>query len=498
MFIDLVLRQLKTKTKKMKSFKLFLALGVSASLFSSCGGGSDDTQVTNKEYSETGSATSLCDSSWFPHSQTPAPAEGKGSPFDTSSTTNQIFHQWSWQKFLWLTKPTASGKTLFEEELTQVNANMEKVAPVDGVSLVLDAVDQAGTNAVLMSNSTFSTTQTSDTVYYSIFVNETFENAAITAEKTIQKDTANLDNDMVFPVGALELKVSWIKASAISKDEIDSYYTTDAYISSTKEKTKVAFLGMHVVGVVENHPEFIWATFEHQQMAPSYDWKATNGSDVPVTSDKNKLFYQKGYKGSGADISWKDTSEGAYNVFTVYELGVPRIAKDSFMLTAQSEPLNYNNIVNINECVSQQLDDVWKNYFYNGSVWANTDGLSPKEQADTLVALGSTLGNATKGSIARGSLGAFNITMETFVQTNTENIHEMNVGGLTNCVSCHSSAPYSLKIDSITYKNKRSPMYISHLFRGYVQNQSGSTNKHIEKAKMEDFNKFLNNKELKK
>ena len=42
---------------------------------------------------------SLCESDWFPHTQTPAPSEGKGSPFDVSSTTNAIFHQWSWQKF---------------------------------------------------------------------------------------------------------------------------------------------------------------------------------------------------------------------------------------------------------------------------------------------------------------------------------------------------------------------------------------------------------------
>lgn len=480
----------------MKSFNLLLALGVSTGMFISCG--NDPKEPTNiEDYSTVQNVTPLCDSSWFPHSQTPAPLEGKGSPFDTSSTTNQIFHQWSWQKFLFLTKPTASGKTWFEEELTQVDANMAKVEAVDGVSLVLEAVNQAGSNAVLLSNPSFNGSEESDTVYYTIFANDIFQNAAIAAEEIIQKDTANLDNDLVFPVGALELKVSWIKASSIPSNQIETYYTTDAYIASTKEKTKVALLGLHVVGVVENHPEFIWATFEHDQMAPVYDWANTTVADVPVTSDTNELFFKKGYKASGADISWSKTSEGPNNVFTVYEFGVPRIAQDSFMITAQSEPLNYDNITSINSCVKGQLKDVWNNYYYNGSVWANTDGLTPKEQADTLVAIGSSLGDAKLGSIARGSLAAFNITLETFVQTNTDSIHEMNVGGLTNCVSCHNAAPYQLKIDSVTYMHKRSPMYISHLFRGFVQNQSGSTDDHIERANIKNFEKFLKAKNKK-
>ena len=45
-----------------------------------------------------------CETSWFPHEKTPAPKEGDGSPFDSKSTTNCDFHQWSWQKFLWVTK----------------------------------------------------------------------------------------------------------------------------------------------------------------------------------------------------------------------------------------------------------------------------------------------------------------------------------------------------------------------------------------------------------
>lgn len=81
---------------------------LSLMLLNSCTSKTASTAKQNKEYAvETMSPNSLClvQPSWFPHSQTPAPEEGKGSPFDVSSTTNQIFHQWSWNKFLWLTKP---------------------------------------------------------------------------------------------------------------------------------------------------------------------------------------------------------------------------------------------------------------------------------------------------------------------------------------------------------------------------------------------------------
>lgn len=47
-------------------------------------------------YADNAAESCNCEAGWFPHEQTPAPAEGDGSPFDSSSTTNCIFHQWSW------------------------------------------------------------------------------------------------------------------------------------------------------------------------------------------------------------------------------------------------------------------------------------------------------------------------------------------------------------------------------------------------------------------
>lgn len=438
-------------------------------------------------YSEASSESGLCETSWFPHNQTPAPAEGNGSPFDTSSTTNSIFHQWSWQKFLWLTKPMESGKALFEEELVLVDNHMMPVAAINGVSLVLEDIGQAGSGGILISNSNFNSDNESDTVYYAIYVNDILQNAADSLKNIMLEDTTLLNNRYTFPVGACELKVAWINEGSIADDQRKNYYTSEALIKSTGEKTTVALLGMHVVGVVKNHPEFIWATFEHKDMAPYYDWAKTTDKDVPVTSNDEKLFFMK--EPTVADIKWNKPK----NVFTVFKYGVPRVAKDSFMVTSQKEPENYNNISSINACVATHLDDVWNNYFYNGSIWIDTDGLTEEQQADTIVALGNSIGKASPGSRARGSLAAFNITMETFVQTFTSNIHSMKVDSLMNCLSCHSSVA-KITLDDSTFPQRNSPLYISHIFRSYLSKSSGVSKEKIEALRTQEFINLLNAK----
>lgn len=82
----------------------------------------------------------LTNPSWFPHDQTPAPNEGKGSPFDAASTTNQIFHQWSWQKFLWLTKKSEDGIPVFldKSQVLQVTSKMENIPSSNsGANIIL-------------------------------------------------------------------------------------------------------------------------------------------------------------------------------------------------------------------------------------------------------------------------------------------------------------------------------------------------------------------------
>lgn len=465
--------------KKTTTIALLTLTVAGAGLLQQCGNKKKPTKPDG--YAEVTSDTCTCETSWFPHDSVSNPEEGVGSPFDTSSTTNCIFHQWSWQKFLWLTKPTANGHVLFMDSLTQVNAAMIPVTPVSTyptINLVLEDTKQAGSSGVLTTNPAASNNNTSYTVYYSIHVDPTLMDASVQYKQQLLADTNLLNNEFTFPVHSLELKVSWVDINAIPTDQQASYYTTDAVIDNgtSKVQTRVALLGMHVVGRVINHPEFIWATFEHDNMGPNYDWSTTTtSSDSPISSSSDLLLFGKGTTTTMAGITWNNNQpDSLYRVFTLFQYGVPRSAGNAFMSgTSQSEPINYDNIDGLNICAKSGLgSDVWSNYFYNGSIWLNTDGLSEQQQAHLIDSIGYSIGNVTTGSYARGSLNVFNLTMETYVQTfgaTINEIHNINTGNLANCFSCHTGPSTSVNLNHHTYT---SPLYVSHVFRNFMTTTS--------------------------
>jgi hypothetical protein len=469
----------------MKKNTLTLSLGALAvigmAVLSNCTSGSEEKVETG--YNTSSSPDSLClvSPSWFPHSQTPAPEEGIGSPFDTSSTTNQIFHQWSWNKFLWLTKPDAGGNPLFlnQSKVKQVTSNMAAVSIPSGAMLVLQDTAQAGSeSAVLQTNPDYNGGNGA-MVYYSIHMNPTMYIAAQGFAKELNKGTLPLTNTKAFPVGSFELKVAWVPVSAIPVSKLDDYYTTTASLSTNNgvsfTNTEVALIGMHVVGVVQNHPEFIWATFEHDDLSPDYDWGVNSAS-----SASDQLLFKKGSTTGINGILYDSKTELGQTpnkIFDLFQYGIPRNPDGSFMNTSQQEPADFQNVDGINKCVKSQLNDVWANYFYNGSIWLNTDGKTPLQQAQLLDSLGYNLTNATPGSFARGSLNCANVTMETFTQTFESSIDSINVNNLANCFSCHSAVKFK------TSGKMKSPLYLSHVFQDYLLNKQGNSLKQVEQIK---------------
>jgi hypothetical protein len=441
-----------------------------------------DAAVEQTDYNASSSPDSLClvDPSWFPHAQTPAPAEGQGSPFDTSSTTNQIFHQWSWNKFLWLTKPDQGGNPLFlnQSKVKQVTSHMAPVSIPSGTTVVLQDTAQAGfASAVLMTNPDYNN-GTGAMVYYSIHMNPMMYTAGVNFAAMLKNGKLPATNEAAFPVGSFELKVAWVPLTAIPAAKQSEYYTTTASLSTNNgisyTNTPVALIGMHVVGVVQNHPEFIWATFEHDDLSPDYDWTANSASAA-----NDQLLFKKGSVTGINGIVYNSATklgQTPYQVFDLFQYGVPRNADGSFMNTSQQEPINFQNVDGINQCVKSQLNDVWANYFYNGSIWLNTDGKTPLQQAQLIDSLAGNMGNATPGSFARGSMNCANVTMETFTQTFETNINQINVNTLANCFSCHSS-------QSFAQPSNVSPIYLSHSFQGYLLDQQGNTFKKTEAIK---------------
>lgn len=494
--------------KVVQQSTIGVILALSIAFLHSCKKNETETAVKEtikKDTYNQKSEDGLCKSDWFPHSKTQNPKEGKGSPFDAKETTNAIFHQWSWQKFLWLTKPQYEieklnvivdgqekplyiGETLplflNPKEMLQVDSHFGSVASQPGATVVLEDTAQAGSSGILKTNPQYnSDNNKEETVFYSIHVSPSYKVAAEKFKDAILSGSLKKNNTASFPVGSLELKVSWVNVNAIPKEKRKDYYTTVGAIANGKGEfvnTEVALLGMHVVGVVENHPEFIWATFEHDDLAPNYDWKANQAS-----TDSDKLLFAKGTTTGIDGIYWDSKTKQAkepYKAYDLFQYGVPRDKTGEFMETAQSEQINFNNIEEINSCVKENLakeEGPWKNYFYNGSIWMDTDGFTPEQQATIIVGLRGQIDSGFPQSFARGSLNCANVTMETYTQTFKDSLSQINAGNLANCFSCHNGANFKT--------NNSSPLYMSHIFNAYVKRAEGKTFEEVEllKAKQE-------------
>jgi hypothetical protein len=469
----------------MKTTKKLLLL-ISVILFCSC---KKDSDAKGEETDYTSVSANASDTeciapaSWFTivnnTRQTPPPNEGPTSVFANNETvTNCDFHQWSWQKFLWLTNEV-NGQPLFMTNLIQVNSSGQRLDQSKGIVLT-DTAQASSTSDILKTPNFPSGVPPSTTVYYSIFMDKISYTTMLKYGPIAKSDSTKV-KDVAFPVGSLELKTSWIDASVLK--DTTSYFITKGEINGVK--TRVALLGMHVVGVVENHPEFVWATFEHENLAPAYDWsKATPTTDAPVTSTVDYPFFNKNNTASVKNIT---TQNGIYtDVFSVYKYGVPteKAMKGShnvrlYMQTSQKGFENFNNISTINKSVKTQLKGVWNNYFYNGSIWINTAGyVGPQAQAALLDSLGRNLSNSQPGKLTRGSVAAYNITMETYVQVGfaPTSIHANTASNLVNCFSCHNTS----------HKGALSPLNISHIFTGYVGTLKGLNKKQIKQEHVDE------------
>src|SRR5262249_42851566 len=91
----------------------------------------------------------------------------------------------------------------------------------------------------------------------------------------------------------IEVKSSWIETTGLAN--VGDYITIDATIptynppltqpnnkqsvqSGTKQ-TKPALVGIHVVGSTHDHPEMLWATFEHVNNTPNPQYTFTTTSN---------------------------------------------------------------------------------------------------------------------------------------------------------------------------------------------------------------------------
>lgn len=431
-----------------------------------------------------------CYTKGFPkHKDATNPLDDSTSSFWTkrTNTNNCMFHQFSVQKFLWLTRTMPSGRAYFEDSLIQVTVTLDSFG--SGTLMLIDTA-QAGSQGSLRTNYSLSQDKKEHLVYYNKYVNKKMYNACVDFEQKLKDTSTRKLNGYTFPNGSLELKAAWVNVKALPASDTNNYYRTNAIVwldcKGNKSNERVALVGMHVVTKVINHPEFIWATFEHHNLASYYDWTTANDT---ITSNKDLLFFSKGYSVGLSGITWQTNPvvirPTPCKAFSVFKYGTPRDpGKDVFMkYTSQSptaankytnsDSINYANITAINESLQSHLgnqsSDVWKNYFYNGAIWLNTDNTTAEQQVALIQGMKGTI-NIDTSSAARGSLACKNITMETYTQVfkplNGLFAQDTVVG---NCFGCHNGSTTVYKKDTMM---GYSPLYFSHLFNHYLRNKS--------------------------
>ncbi|MDI5986448.1 hypothetical protein QLQ85_16775 [Halomonas sp. M4R5S39] len=412
-------------------------------------------------------------SSRFPH--TPFP-DGNQFP-DVSKVSNCDFHQWAYQMFLWLSRPAsdaqgaplnfqtlASPKALFpkdghspkdkaypgrgEDEQPDIHVRVAKSQNT------ADHVDifQAGPGAGVLVD------QGGNVVYYTGLLNREFWD--FVKEKRLYDLSAltSVSPMLDFPVNSLELKLSWRIAAILGDDgqpqqvfipsASDYFHTEEQTVpvvkvvdgkitDNTKQKqemrVQLALIGMHVVGVVKDHPEFIWATFEHQANAPDCSAVPSGGAS-PV-----------------GDLAWSlYTPESPLAVQNQFDVNNPLTAVSVCRQVpfGGGDPQNIDNIKSLNASVASQLgDSVWANYQLVGAQWTTGSGAIPGPNGFLPL-------DAEAQSQFRGSHNLANTTMETFTQD-------------ANCFACHNAGVHTVTVDDSGQIVPAKHLNLSHFIVNY-------------------------------
>ncbi|WP_130735898.1 hypothetical protein [Flavobacterium sp. J27] len=448
---------------------------------------------------------SLTFNSWF--------ASGKATENGVVNPANSVtfghkdncdFYKWSQQMFLWITSPSpVSGKTVFESPIfytvsTEFGNNERKLIPhTPGTILSAmptleksfqvdsnDSEEGQATGDALMS-------QDSAMVYYITMVNDVYAeflsavNDGKMSGKQFPTTQQELDSIVNYANGkgiklpdanalAIEIKTSWVEASTIDASELSNYIVIDATIPTYDKtptkwtildqsvKTKLALLGVHIVGSTAGHPEMVWSTFEHQKTAPALSYSyldknnslrhvgANTGSDWILNSNANdtvniNISHMKfkadsiyaNFAGAPENNTVSPSNSSRTKPWGVANAGVPN-PENASVAASNSQ------VISINNSVFSQLvgNDVRKHYFFIGSTWTDS-GLPP-----TGVSYSPT--NSGSG-VAIGTSQLANSTMETYIQNGTT-YSEKN----GSCFTCHHD--YSPAGPS------NDPNYLSHVY----------------------------------
>ncbi len=369
------------------------------------------------------------------------------------------FHQWSWEAFIWATNiywkypPSYVGPAVRQPRFLSLNSQSKlsvSNADTSGKLILLPRTlkpgsrikkfQQAGPGGILVD-------QQHEAVFYSVHMNDAyFDFTKKYYGKSAYKGATSTEQ---YPVGSAIFKAAW---KIVSKDDTAAWFTTSAIVpvlvqdgdkiipdpSGKTRDVTVSLVGLHVVGVTQDHPEFIWATFEHYNNAPDLPSSMKFDSADPV-SDQDYTFYKANTAAKDSNQLVKLTSNKGKlspitNVYRQFARGgltkLPANEFDSINTQARGE---MKALAHPQEPGIPAYPDntVWSNYKLIGTTWQPVPYTKyPTPVPPTIVSGDESLFNS-----AIGCIELEDSTMETFVQG-----PQNNAGSPSNCFMCHNTA----------------------------------------------------------
>lgn len=257
-----------------------------------------------------------------------------------------------------------------------------------------------------------------------------------------------------FTTGTMEIKTAWRVLPAADP----TYLTMNATVpvvsagGATSQKTVVlGLVGFHIVNWTSQHPEMIWATFEHKanaplcagtSAAPASGWSLTSAAAAACLAANPSPNGQLPAACASFDLDQAPTATQP-----IPTSGTPNQVCELFKNGTDSGAAVNGNDNAANALAIDQLNQalvgpgglltalpagdpmaVWANYQMIGGLWTKSGQASGAPPP-----VPSMQGPANAASPQRGSLELANVTMETYEQGPTSYV--------PNCFGCHNYTP---------------------------------------------------------
>ncbi len=194
----------------------------------------------------------------------------------------------------------------------------------------------------------------------------------------------------------------------------------------------VALVGLHVVGVTENHPEFLWGTFEHNLNSPQVP---DNTFSTSGSSPNNYTLYKANTSYGQSNIAFKPPLL-PFNT-TTQRFAPTTNAVVENQTGGENQPNGPGNVLAVSgqgqsffahekgDKKVQPMQWIFANYYLVGTVWMMPNSYNLNSDQSSAV----------------GSVNLANTTAETFQQYPNNS----NMQNVQNCFMCHNASSYSFQ-----------------------------------------------------